>query len=368
MCIKDWGNFFGGAERGMIFRSKIRRGAAVGAAQRVDGVVSLSSALAGPRSAALAMPILIAVAGLIGDIRPANAEEEPFWRVGGEPVTAAAVGVKARKTAAGSDHAEGVDTEHIFGFSMGSDIGRRGEIELEMENVGVFGKRDGGYATLATLNQVKYTLTDRLRIAPGFALGAQRIDGVAGFDDRHHMSFNGATMELRYKVIDRATAPFGLTLHAQPGYSRVDEGSGKRVEGYGAEFAALFDRELVKDRWFAAFNVWYATGVTREHATGLNTHDSEFALHGALSYQLAPGLVIGVGTRYLRAFDGGGLDRLAGEALFVGPTFSTSLTSSLGLSGTWQVQVAGRAFGDGRRLDLQNFERHQAMLRINAHF
>jgi len=310
--------------------------------------------------------VLMALGGALG-ISPALAEGEAFQRSGGRSVPALPPGDGPAAHSAAA-HDEGADTEHIFGFSMGSDIGKPGEIELEMENVGAFGKRDGSYATLATLNQVKYTLTDRFRIAPGFALGAQRIDGVAGFDNRHHMSFNGATMEFRYKLVDRAVAPFGLTLHAQPGWNRVDEGSGLRVEQYGAEFAALFDRELVKDRWFAAFNVWYGTGVTREQATGRSGHDSEFALHGALSYQLQPGLLVGVGTRYLRSYDGGGLDRFAGEAVFVGPTFSYNLTSSLGLSGTWQVQVAGRASGDGRRLDLENFERHQAMLRINAHF
>lgn len=303
--------------------------------------------------------------GVLCDVPTAFAEEERIQRTGGGPQHAPSRNLAGGKAPV---HAEGADTEHIFGFTMGSDIGRVGEIELEMENVAAFGKRDGRYATLATLNQIKYTLSDRFRIAPGFGLGAQRIDGVAGFDDRHHVSFNGATLEFRAKLIDRATAPFGLTLHAQPGWNRIDDGSGLRVEQYGAEFAALFDKELVEDRWFAAFNVWYGTGVTRTHATGVTAHDSEFALHAALSYQLKPGLLIGVGTRYLRSYDGGGLDRLVGEAVYVGPTFSYSLTSTLGLSGTWQIQVAGRAAGDARWLDLDNHERQQAMLRINAHF
>ncbi|MCG6206381.1 hypothetical protein LPW26_17160 [Rhodopseudomonas sp. HC1] len=302
--------------------------------------------------------------GLLGEPAPAFADDER--RAGAKPSQSSSA-ESGRGTGA-THHAESADTEHIFGFTMGSDIGQPGEIELEMENVAAFGKRDGRYGTLATLNQVKYTLSDRFRIAPGVALGAQRIDGVAGFDDRHHASFNGATLEFRAKLIDRATAPFGLTLHAQPGWNRVDDGSGLRVEQYGAEFAALFDRELVRDRWFAAFNIWYGTGMTRAHATGLTAHDSELALHGALTYQVKSGLLIGVGTRYLRSYDGGGLDRLVGEAVYVGPTFSYSLTSTLGISGTWQFQVAGHAVGDGRRLDLDNHERQQAMLRINAHF
>jgi len=271
-------------------------------------------------------------------------------------------------TVPGTHHAEGVDTEHIFGFSMGSDIGQPGEIEVEMENVGGFGKRSGSYATLATLTQVKYTVNDRFRIAPGFALGAQRINGVPGYDDRRHGSFNGAALEFRYKLIDREVAPFGLTLHAQPGWSRVDEGTGRRIEQYGGEFAALFDRELIKDKLFAAFNVWYATSATRAIATELWSHESELQLHGALSYAFVPDFVVGVGLRYLRAYDGGGLDRFGGDAVYVGPTFSCSITPSVGLSGTFQVQVAGGAIGDGQRLNLEHFERHQAMLRLNAHF
>lgn len=303
--------------------------------------------------------------GLLVDA-PAFAGDER--RPGAKPSGSQAAAGQLTTVTETSHHAEGADTEHIFGFTMGSDIGQTGEIELEMENVAAFGKRDGRYAALATLNQVKYTLSDRFRIAPGFALGAQRIDGVAGFDDRHHVSFNGATLEFRAKLIDRASAPFGLTLHAQPGWNRVDDGSGLRVEQYGAEFAALFDRELVKDRWFAAFNIWYGTGTTRSHATGSTSHDSELSLHGAVSHQIRPGFLVGVGSRYVRSYDGGGLDRLLGEAVYVGPTFSYSITSALGISGTWQFQVAGHAVGDYRQLDLDNHERQQAMLRINAHF
>ncbi|MFT4275440.1 MAG: hypothetical protein QM576_03695 [Rhodopseudomonas sp.] len=309
------------------------------------------------------------VALLAGAV-PSVGEEAPDWRGAARSPQLAAPHVAADKpeTVPGRHHAEGIDTEHIFGFSMGSDIGRPGEIEVELENVAGLGKRSGSYAALTTLTQVKYTLTDRLRIAPSFAIGAQRIDAVPGYDDRRHLSFNGAGFEVRYKLIDREAAPFGLTLHVQPGWSRVDEGSGVRIEQYGAEFAALFDRELIKDRLFAAFNVWYGTAATREHGTGLWGYDSELQLHGALSYAFAPTFVAGVGLRYLRAYDGGGLDRFGGDAVFVGPTFSYAITPTLGVSGTWQVQVAGRALGDPQRLDLDHFERHQAMLRLNAHF
>ena len=133
--------------------------------------------------------------------------------------------------------------------------------------------------------------------------------------------------------------------------------------------AALFDRELMADKLYAAFNVWYATGATREIAVNLWQHDSELQLQGAISYAFTPDLVLGVGARYLRAYEGGGLDRFVGDAIFVGPTFSYTLAKSVGISGTWQTQVAGNTGGAlSRSLNLDQFERHQALLRLNLHF
>ncbi len=51
-----------------------------------------------------------------------------------------------------------IDTEHMFGFTEGSDIGEAGERELEAEPTGRFGKQDGSYNAVATGFQAKYTL------------------------------------------------------------------------------------------------------------------------------------------------------------------------------------------------------------------
>src|SRR3954462_8067933 len=40
-------------------------------------------------------------------------------------------------------HAEGIDTEHLFGFMIGSDVGTVGEREFQSQTTGRFGK-DGG--------------------------------------------------------------------------------------------------------------------------------------------------------------------------------------------------------------------------------
>ncbi|MEY9183212.1 hypothetical protein ABIG06_004792 [Bradyrhizobium sp. USDA 326] len=316
-----------------------------------------------------AIAAAIIVVGHLASCASASADEGARSLAYAAPWPGSAPGLGINKLAGGlpSTHAD-IDTEHIFGFSMGSDIGKPGEMEIEFENVGAFGKRSGTYAAWANLNQVKYTVSDNFRIAPGFALTGQHINGVPGLANHRDVAFGGAALELRYKLVDRAVAPFGLTLHAQPGWSRIDDASGMHIAQYGAEFAALFDRELVKDRLFAAFNVWYGTGGTRETLTNLWRHDSEMQLQAAISYVVQPDLVLGLGVRYARAYDGGALDRFLGDAVFAGPTFSYNISKEVGISGTWQMQVAGKAIGDVRSLNLDQFERHQALLRLNLHF
>src|SRR5580700_11231205 len=60
----------------------------------------------------------------------------------------------------------GVDTEHIFGFTEGTDIGYKGEIELESTFVGRFGKL-GSFAALQNETAIRYGVSDSFRLAGG---------------------------------------------------------------------------------------------------------------------------------------------------------------------------------------------------------
>lgn len=301
----------------------------------------------------------------------ARADEVPSWLSYAATSSHASAAVRAVKPAVKAAQAktevDEVDTEHIFGFSMGSDIGKKGEIELEIENVGHFGRRSGSYTGIATLSQVKYTLTDDFRIAPGISTGTTQISDVPGMANSHRTAFTGASVEVRYRVLDRDVMPFGLTLHAAPGWNRVDDVTGLDVQSYGSEFAALMDKELIRNTLFAAVNIWYSAGASRD-VDHVWSHDSEFAIHGALSYRLNRDVVVGGEVRYVRAYGGMGLDHFAGDAVYIGPTLSMNVTKDIGLSGTFSTQVAGKAVDDPRNLDLTNFERHQGMVRVNYHF
>ena len=41
--------------------------------------------------------------------------------------------------------AEGIDTEHIYGFMIGTDVGERGEREFQSETTGRFSRQGGSY-------------------------------------------------------------------------------------------------------------------------------------------------------------------------------------------------------------------------------
>jgi hypothetical protein len=264
-----------------------------------------------------------------------------------------------------TDH---VDTEHIFGFTMGSDIGEKGEIEAEIENVPLIGKRSGTYFAFSSLNLMKFTLTDNFRIAPGVAWGATQISDVPGFEDRKQAGFEGAVVEMRFRLLDRETMPFGLTLHAQPGWSAIDEATGLRTTAYGSEFALLADKEIIKNQLWAAVNLWYGLGSSSDVTVNEWSKDSDLEIHGAISTRVSPTLIMGGELRYLLTYEGLGLNTFMGEALYLGPTFSWHITDKIGLSGTVNFQIAGNAVGDPRPLDLDNFERVQALLRFNMLF
>lgn len=319
------------------------------------------------RAVVAALALALGAAPAQGEGVPSWLAYSPFQKSPGPQMGPPEAGTNS-DTQANAEH-DRIDTEHIFGFTMGSDIGEKGEIELEMENVGGVGKRSGSYFAITSLNLLKYTVTDNFRIAPGVAWGANSIVNVPGYESRTHSALQGAVVELRYKLLDRETMPFGLTLHAQPGWNRVDETTALQVEGYGSEFALLADKEIITDQLWTAVNLWYGLAASKDARGGNGwSRGSDLELHGALSMRLTPTLVMGGEIRYLRAYEGMGLNTFEGEALLLGPTFWWNVARNVGLSGTVNFQVAGNAAGGSGPLDLDNYERIQAMLRFNAHF
>ena len=64
--------------------------------------------------------------------------------------------------------ADAIDTEHLFGFTIGTDIGEVGEKEFESNTLSRLGKRSGSYSALSQSLSLEYTAVQNLRAPPAF--------------------------------------------------------------------------------------------------------------------------------------------------------------------------------------------------------
>jgi hypothetical protein len=141
------------------------------------------------------------------------------------------------------------------------------------------------------------------RFEVGALTSYHNISGVTGLDDRRQEAFQGLALDLRYRLLDRNHAPFGLTMEVEPHWGRVDESSGEPLDQYSVSLSILMDKELVPDRIVAAFNFVYAPQTTRLRVAGDWERETTLGFGTAIMSQIQPGVLIGADARYLRRYD-----------------------------------------------------------------
>src|SRR5581483_12090630 len=102
--------------------------------------------------------------------------------------------------------AEGIDSEHIYAFMIGTDVGDLGEREFQSETTGRFAKQAGSYQAVGQQLELEFVPIRNFRIEVGTTLAAHHIDGVPDFVDRSQVALQGASLDLRSKLLDRETA------------------------------------------------------------------------------------------------------------------------------------------------------------------
>jgi len=263
---------------------------------------------------------------------------------------------------------EGFDTEHIFGFMIGTDVGNVGEREFQTETTGRFGKSGGIYQAGGQQVELEFVPVKNFRIELGSTFSAHDINSVPGFDDRRQLGWQGVSVDFRYRFLERETAPFGLTVAVEPHADRIDESTAAAVRKYGTDLTLAFDREIVPNVAVAALNLIYQPEWTRFVGTGVVEQESTIGAAFAVMAKLRPGFLLGGEARYFRKYEGIGLEEFSGQALFIGPTAYFQLSERSRLTASWSVQAWGRPAGSGASLDLVNFERHQARLVFGINF
>ncbi|QUS42257.1 hypothetical protein RPMA_04815 [Tardiphaga alba] len=260
-----------------------------------------------------------------------------------------------------------IDTEHIFAFMIGSDIGQVGEREFQSETTGRSGKSGGRYRVGEQEFELELVPARDIRIELGSSISAYDLAGIPGVADRRGFAWQGASVDIRYRLLDREAAPVGMTLAFGGDVSRLDEGRAQRVNGLGAGLRLAFDREVAPG-FIGAVNFLYQPEWTRFADTGRMERESVLGVSLGMMVQVRAGVLLGGEARYLRRYEGVGLNELAGQTLFVGPTAYVQLSPRTRLTASWSTQAWGRPDGGGSALDLVNFERHQARLVYGVNF
>ncbi len=266
-----------------------------------------------------------------------------------------------------ASHAGEIETEHLFAFTTGSDVGTLGERELEGSTLARLGKRTGSYSAATQMFSLDFVPLPNLRTEYSATIVAHDIAGVSGLEDRQQLAVGQFAAHFRYRLLERGAAPFGLAAVVEPHWLRIDEGSGAFVRQYGVDLIAAFDREIVPNRVVAAFNLLYQPELAHK-TIGEWTQESTSGVAAAVMAQIAPGIFLGAEARYLRRYAGLGFDALAGHAAFLGPTLFAKLSPRAWIAAAWSAQIAGQAANAPGPLDLQNFERHQARLLFGLNF
>lgn len=269
----------------------------------------------------------------------------------------------------------------IFGFVSGSDVAAVGSWAGAVEYGGAFGTRMGSFAGHAFKVQVATSPFPCLEVGPSIIMGMDRRASQAMLT-RDTSRQAGVAVEFKYKLLSRSTHGFGLTLVAEPsvaaGRSTSSDfitpmfarGSGTFV---GNTTKLLLDWEIVSGRLYGALNLehtgqWMSQGLAACMTGGGFCRASSIAVRAAISVQTAKNLFFGIEAAHLRAYDGIALNKYLGTAWFAGPNLFWQINEKVSLQAAYSVQISGNARGLPGNLNLRDFSRSVAKLKVGYSF
>ncbi|MDO9426591.1 MAG: hypothetical protein Q7T93_07140 [Methylobacterium sp.] len=297
-------------------------------------------------------------------------------------VVGAAALAGAARADPGHDRGKGgepdkVDSENLFGFTEGTDTGKKGEQEVVVDAIGRFSKRRGGpgvsgYGAAEPIVSYQVDPTDNFSIEPGLQFDTRRSRNVAGVPDKAFATVNGGSLELKYQFLKRTDDhPFGLAVQAEPLYSRVTPIEGRGADVFSMDTRLMADARLIPDRLWVGANLIYDPSVARLKGSGEVDRSSTLALSGTLMARMTETLFLGPEIRAMRAYDGAFLNRFLGHAVFLGPVLHCQVSEKGFLTVAYAAQILGHdrdpAFTD-RAFNLTQFARHNLRVRFGVEF
>src|SRR3982074_3221072 len=119
--------------------------------------------------------------------------------------------------------AEGIDTEHLFGFMIGTDVGNCGEREFQSQTTGRFSKTGGNYRAINHELELEFVPADNFRIEIGSAVASEVITGVSGFEDCPQQAWQGVSVVFPVGLLGQALRRLRGGLALETHADRIDD-------------------------------------------------------------------------------------------------------------------------------------------------
>ena len=266
--------------------------------------------------------------------------------------------------------------EQYFGYTYSAEVLGKGETEMELWATDRRGKGRGHYDAQDYRIELEHGFTDRLTVSGYANFGSHHAYGLEPELDEVHRDFalQGLSAEFKYNVLSAYKDGIGLTLYAEPGWSRIHSVEGNKGTEYELELKAILQKNFLDDRLIWATNFTFEPEWEKEPAltpaTGLAETEWEKELKlevtTGLSYRVAPNWFAGVEGRYASVYPDWteGLHRET-YAVFAGPAIHYT-GKNWGVTAAYLPQLFG-APGTGSRT-FDEYEKRELRVKIGYDF
>lgn len=266
--------------------------------------------------------------------------------------------------------------EQYFGYTYSAEVLPKGKTEAELWATDRRGKSGGQFDAQDYRIELEHGVTDRLSVAGYTNLASNHIRGLGpDFEDTDRdLALRGVSAEFKYNVLSPYKDGIGLTLYAEPAWSRI-HGGGKKGTELELEFKTILQKNFLDDRLIWAANLTFEPEWEKEKEADPVTGNIEgewekelkLEVSTGLTYRVAPGWYAGVEGRYASVYPDwtNGLHRET-YAVFAGPAIHYG-GKKWWATLTYLPQLFGKPSPDGSRA-LDEFEKRELRLKLGYNF
>jgi hypothetical protein len=264
--------------------------------------------------------------------------------------------------------------EQYFGYTYSAEVLGKGQTEAELWVTDRRGKAEGHFDAQDYRLELEHGVTNRLSIAGYANFAGHHIRGLEDERIDRDFALRGLSAEFKYNVLSPYKDGLGLTLYAEPGWSRI-HGGGERGTEYELELKAILQKNFLDDRLIWAANVTFEPEWEKEKEVDELTgrveteweKELKLEVSTGLTYRFAPGWYAGAEGRYASVYPDwtNGLHRET-YAVFAGPAIHYG-GKRWWATLSYQPQIFGSPSPGGNRA-LDEYEKREVRLKLGYNF